>query len=456
MASKILGWLCLAGWLSAGGGPAPAAPRAEFKAGVARVKITPEQPIWLSGYAARNHPSEGVVHDLWIKAVAFEDARGGRAVIVGADLIGLPRAITDPVAARLEKQYGVERARLLFNATHTHSGPVVRSNLTAMYELDEENSRRIQRYGDVVAEALVHAVGGALADLKPAQVLYATGRGSFAINRREPTAKGIRLGVNPAGPSDHTVPVLKVVSPEGTLRAVIFGYACHNTTLGGDFYRISGDYAGFAQLELEKTHPGALALFLQLCGGDQNPNPRGTLELAERHGRSLAAEVSRVLEGDLRPLRGPLRAAFLVTELKFAPHSREQFEARLNDSNPHRARHARLMLQAYDERRPIRSTPYPVQAVRFGRDLTLLALGGEVVIDYQLRIQKEYAGGEPVVTAGYSNDVMCYIPSVRVLKEGGYEPVDSMIYYGMPGPFSEEVEETVMQAVRKVMKRVGR
>ena len=427
-----------------------------FKAGVGRVKITPEEPIWLSGYASRNHPSEGVVHDLWIKAVAFEDARGGRIVIVGADLIGFPRAITEVAAARLQKQYGLDRARLLFNATHTHSGPVVRSNLTAMYDLDAENSRRIQAYGDRILEGVVSAVGAALGNLQPAQLLYGAGRGSFAINRREPTPKGIRLGVNPSGPSDHAVPVLKVSSPDGRLRAVIFGYACHNTTLGGDFYRISGDYAGFAQLELEKSHPEALALFLQLCGGDQNPHPRGKLELAERHGQSLAEEVNRVLGGELRPIGGPLRAAFLTTELYFAPHSREMFEARLNDSNPHRARHARLMLQAYDERRPVRSTPYPVQALRFGKDLTLVALGGEVVVDYQLRIAKEYAGREPVIVAGYSNDVMCYIPSLRVLKEGGYEAADSMIYYGMPGPFREDVEESVMAAVRKVMKRVGR
>lgn len=448
--------LALAGVIGAGT-PSTAAPAgASFKAGVARVKITPEEPIWLSGYASRNHPSDGVVHDLWIKAVALEDARGGRVVIVGADLIGFPRAITDVAAARLQSQYGLDRARLLFNTTHTHTGPVVRSNLTAMYELDPENTRRIQAYGDRILESLISAVGAALGDLQPAQLSYGVGQGSFAINRREPTPKGIRLGVNPSGPSDHSVPVLKVAAPDGRLRAVIFGYACHNTTLGGDFYRIAGDYAGFAQLELEKAHPGATAVFLQLCGGDQNPNPRGKLELAERHGQSLAAEVNRVLAGELRPVRGSLRAAFLTTELYFAPHSRETFEARLNDSNPHRARHARLMLKAYDERRPIRSTPYPVQALRFGNDLTLLALGGEVVVDYQLRIRKEYEGREPVVVAGYSNDVMCYIPSLRVLKEGGYEVADSMIYYGMPGPFREDVEERVMAAVRKVMKRVGR
>ncbi|MEK7409490.1 MAG: neutral/alkaline non-lysosomal ceramidase N-terminal domain-containing protein, partial [Acidobacteriota bacterium] len=421
---------------------------ADFKAGVARVRITPEQPIWLSGYASRNHPSEGAVLDLWLKALALEDGRGGRLVLVTTDLIGLPRAITDVVAARIQKQYGLERARLVFNSSHTHTGPVVRANLTAMYDLDAENGRRVEEYGQQLTEHLASAIGAALGDLKPAVLSYSQGRAAFAINRREPTPKGIRLGVNPSGPTDPDVPVLKVAAPDGTLRAILFGYACHCTTLGGDFYKINGDYAGFAQAELEKAHSGATALFMQLCGGDQNPQPRGKLEMAEQHGKTLAAEIGRVLAGSLKPVRGPIRAAFHVTDLPFAAHTREEFEARLSDKNPARVRHAKLMLRAYDEGRPIRRTPYPVQAVRFGKDLTLVALGGEVVIDYPLRVKREYGTREPIVVAGYSNDVMCYIPSLRVLKEGGYEAVDSMLYYGMPGPFNEEVEEKVFTAIR--------
>lgn len=433
----------------------PAGP-ADFKAGIGRVKITPQGPIWLSGYAARNRPSEGVVHDLWVRALALEDSRGGRLVLIGADLIALPRAITDPVAARLQSNYGLERARVIFTATHTHAGPVVRSNLTAMYDLDAENARRIREYGDVVARALFEAAAAALGDLKPARIQYASGRANFAINRREPTPKGIRIGVNPEGPTDHTVPVIKVTTPEGKLRAVLFAYACHNTTLGQDFYQIAGDFAGFAQLALEEKHPGATAIFFTLCAGDQNPHPRTKLELARQHGEALAAEVERVLQGAMTQLRGPIRAAFLLTDLRFAHHTRETFEQRLNDPNPHRVRHARLMLKAYDEQQPIRSAPYPIQAIRFDRTLTLLALGGEVVIDYQLRFQKEYGGREPLIVAAYANDVAFYVPSLRVLKEGGYEAVDSMIFYGMPGPFDEDVEERVVAAVRQVMKRVGR
>ena len=102
---------------------------ADFQAGVARIRITPQNSIWMSGYASRDHPSEGVLQDLWAKALALEDSRGNRLVIVTVDVIGLPRSISDLVAARVQKQHGLERARLLLNFSHTHTGPLIWRNL---------------------------------------------------------------------------------------------------------------------------------------------------------------------------------------------------------------------------------------------------------------------------------------------------------------------------------------
>jgi hypothetical protein len=428
---------------------------ADFKAGVARLKITPQFPIWMSGYASRTHPSEGVVMDLWARALALEDQKGNRVVIVTTDLVGLPRSISNLVAARVQKQWGLDRAQLVLNSSHTHTGPVIRQNLNTMFSFGEEDEQRVEAYSSKLTDDLVAVIGAALGDLAPADVSYGHGEVGFAMNRREPTPKGVKIGVNPQGPTDHEVPVLRITGPDGKLRAALFAYACHNTTLGGDFYKITGDYAGYAEAELEKEHPGATALFMILCGADQNPNPRGTLELAEKHGKTLAAEVDRVIAGKLQRVRGPIRCAFQVVELGFAPHERSEYEKLLADKNPIKVRWAKAMLRQFDERQPMPRIPYPTQAVRFDKDLTLVALGGEVVVDYDLRIKREFKG-EPIIVAGYSNDVMCYIASLRVLKEGGYEAVDSMVYYGQPGPFNEEVEETIMSGVHSVMKRVGR
>ena len=428
---------------------------ADFRAGVARVDITPKTSIWMSGYGDRKHPSEGVLHPLWAKALAIEDGKRNRVVMVTTDLIGLPRAISDVVAARVLKDFGLDRSRLLLNSSHTHTGPYVRRNLPTMFDLSEQDQGKIAAYGGELTDHLVMVIGEALGKLEPARISFGTGAARFGINRREPTPKGVKIGLNPQGPVDPDVPVIRVTGLDGSLKAVLFAYACHNTTLTGQFYQLSGDYAGFAQIELEKAHPGATALFMMLCGADQNPNPRGTLALAEQHGKTLAVEVDRMLASALTPLKGPVRAAFENIELEFAPHTRETFEEELKDANPSKVRRARVMLQAYDERRPVRRTPYPIQAVRFGKkSLTVLALGGEVVVDYALRAKREYPGGGLIV-AGYSNDVMSYIPSLRVLREGGYEANDSMVYYGQPGPYAEDVEERIFSGVHQVMKRAG-
>lgn len=433
---------------------AQAATAASLKAGVARIDITPQGAVWMSGYAARNKPSEGVLMPLWAKALAIEDGRGTRAVIVTTDLIGLPMELTDLVAARAMEKYKLEREGLVFNASHTHTGPVVRGNLSVMESRQPPFREALADYRKELEQKMLDVIGAALADLAPAELAFDSGEVRFAVNRRQFTPKGVVIGVNPEGPTDPRVPVVRVTSPAGRVRAILFGYACHNTTLTAEFYQLSGDYAGYAQAELEREFPDAVALFVQLCGGDQNPNPRSKLEYAEQHGRALAKEVARVARTKMQPAGGRIRAAYQLAALPFSPHTRAQFEQELSEANVFRQRRAALMLKLYDERREPRLLRYPVQAVRLDRGFTLIAMGGEVVVDYALWAYRTWPR-ERLIVAGYSNDVACYIPSLRVLREGGYEAVDSMIYYGQPGPFTEEVEARIHEAVRRVMKRVG-
>ena len=437
---------------------AAATPRNEFKAGAAKLSITPDAPIWMSGYAGRKSPSAGAAQEVFVKALAIEDRKGHRVVLITADLVGLPREITDAVAARLGQQHKLDRSQILFNASHTHAGPIVWPNLRVMFALDATSQRSVEDYARRVSESLFTVATAALGKVAPAVLVYGEGTAGFAANRRQFDKQGkVTFGVNPKGPMDHRVPVVEVRTAEsGKIEriAILFGYTCHNTTLGSDYLQLSGDYAGAAQREIETRHPGATALFLSLCGADQNPNPRGKAEHVEAHGKSLADAVEAAMAGKTEPVRAPLRSAFQMVDLAFAPHAREQFEEELKHPDVYRQRRAKLMLERYDARLPAGSVPYPVQAIRFHKDLTVLALGGEVVVDYQLRARREYPA-ERLMVAGYSNDVMCYIPSLRVLREGGYEAETSMIYYGQPGKFTEEVEETVFSTIRRVMKRVG-
>jgi neutral ceramidase len=396
---------------------------AEYTAGVARLDITPGRPIRMAGYAAREKLSEGVEMRLWAKALAIEDPKGKRLVLVTTDLIGLPRTVTDVVGARLEKEYGLERSRLVLNSSHTHAGPIVWSSERRASELPDEQKRVVMEYRNALVEQLVAVVGAALKSLTPVEIQFGTGEASFGVNRRMSVGGEVRIGVNPSGPTDPSVPVLKLTRRGGSVMAVVFGYACHNTTLGADNLALSGDYAGQAQADLEKQFPDSTAMFLMLCGGDQNPNPRGSREQVSQHGQALAAEVARVVGQKLTRVEGTIAAAFQVQDLALAE--------------------------------PLgKPVLYPVQAVRFGKSLTLVALGGEVVVDYALQIKRQFPK-TPMIVAGYSNDVMAYIPTAAMLKEGGYEPVTSMRYYGFPSPFADDVQERVMKGARDVLRRVG-
>ena len=172
------------------------------------------------------------------------------------------------------------------------------------------------------------------------------------------------------------------------LLAIVFGYACHNTTLQDGFVQYHGDYAGVAQAALETRHPGATALFMIGCGADANPKPRGTIELVQAHGTALADAVDRVLP-EAAPIAPALHTAYGTVDLPFADAAaRERWQRQLDIDEVYLRRHAALMEETITAGRPAcRSAQRdPIQVWRFGRDLALIGLGGEVVVDYAIRL----------------------------------------------------------------------
>ena len=388
-----------------------------WKAGAASVVITPEKNMWMAGYGFRKKPAEGKVQDLFAKALALQDEKGSRMVIVTNDIIGIIPSMRRAVEKAVLERYKLPRESLLLNASHTHCGPE--------YRVRDGREQEAREYTAFFEARLVEVIGKALEAWAPARLTWAQARAGFAMNRRRDHTlpkdhPNAGKEPNPEGPVDHAVPALRVEAADGELRAVLFGYACHNTAL--NFFHYCGDYAGYAQEYLQAHRPGFTALFLMGCGGDQNPYPRRSgvvpgisdLELTQAHGRSLANAVEMALVVNPRPVRGPLRAAYEEVKLDYAT------------ARP-----------AHD---------YPVQIVRFGGDLTLVALGSEVVVDYSLRIKKDLAGPAPVWVAGYSNDYSGYVPSLRVLREGGYEAAAG---------WADSVEDRIMSKVMELHRNTG-
>ncbi len=426
---------------------------AGYLAGTASRIITPKEPQWLSGYAGRNKPAEGKQHDLFIKALALQDDAGSKFVLVTSDLISMPRSLTEPVAQAIGQKFGIPRENLCFSASHTHCGPVIQDGLINMYDMPDAMRAKVAPYTDFLKRELLDLIADALKDLKPAQLSHGKGIARFAINRRELAKnKSIILGRNPLGPVNHDVPVLKVES-EGQLRAIVFGYACHNTTLS--FYEWCGDYAGFAQAEIEKKHPKALAMFWTGCGGDANPNPRGTVELAKQHGQELAEAVLAVLQQKMQPIEGKLRATYTTIALPLAPlPTVEQWRADTLSKTYAARKRAERYLAMIEKNEPLpKDYPhYPVQVWKLGDSVTWLMLGGEVVIDYDIRLRKSLPEIKHLWIMAYANDCPAYIPSVRVLQEGGYEANFSMIYYGMPSTWAPAIEDLI---VNKLVQLTG-
>ncbi|MFO0968023.1 MAG: neutral/alkaline non-lysosomal ceramidase N-terminal domain-containing protein [Gemmataceae bacterium] len=423
-----------------------------WKAGLAEIKITPTMPVVMSGYAGRTKPFEKVAADLYVKALALEDGDGQRGVIVTSDLLGFPAAVAEPICARITKKTGLSRERILLNSSHTHAGPLLSLTMPAK-EAPGEAQRTVEYTRDL-QDKVVEVVVQALGRLEPARLSWGGGVIHFAMNRREFTPERIILGVNPRGLADRSVPVLRIDAADGTLRAVLFGAATHGTTLGPDNYQLCGDYAGFAQSYVQEKHPKAQALFMLGCAGDSNPYPRGTMEMARKHGETLGAEVCRVLEGKLRPVAGPLRIAFGRADLPLQSLAPEAVRKLAADKRHPQAYAATQMLALLEKgEKPPSHYSAPLTVWQLGADLTLVGLSGEVVVDYVPLLEKTL-GPNKLWIAAYCNDVFGYLPSARVLSEGGYETRG--LYAGATGVFDPRAEQVVVERVRELARKAGR
>jgi hypothetical protein len=431
-----------------------------WKAGAAKVAITPEEPLWMAGYAARTRPTDGKLTELWVKALVLEDPDGNRGLVLTLDLVGIDRTLSQAVCGSLKEQYGLQREQIAICTSHTHSGPVVGRNLGPLHYLllDALQRQAVDAWVAKFQKQVDAVVGEAIGKLAPSEVSWGSGTTTLAVNRRENPAATVpqwRTAGKLLGPSDYDVPVLAVRDADGNLTAVLFGYACHATTLSG--YQWSGDYPGYAQMDLEKVHSGCVALFFAGCGADQNPLPRGTVELAEHYGERLATAVDTVLlTSQMHPVEGALRMTYAEIDLPLGTlPTRERIELNAKSENRYEVARATMLLEQIDGGTPLSQTyPYPVSAWSIGDDLKFVTLGGEVVVDYAIRLKSELAATSTWV-AGYANDVMAYVPSRRVLAEGGYEGGGAMVYYGLPTVWSPEIENDIVGEVHRQVELVS-
>jgi neutral ceramidase len=442
--------------VACGGGLAFSQEKPAWKAGVARAVLTPEKSVWLAGYGSKRAP-DGKLHDLWMKALALEDNAGHRAVLITSDFQGVPRMMSDRVFAQLKTQFKLERTQVMFTFSHNHCGPRLGDDLIDYYPVEAAQEELVEEYTTTMVTKAVAMVGEALSRLAPASLQIGKGNATFAVNRRnnreadvpDLIAKGTPL----VGPVDHSVPALTVTRPDGKLEAVLFGYACHPTTLS--FRTWCGDYPGFAQLEIEQAHPGTTAMFVNTCGGDQNPLPRRKVELCKKYGHMLAVGVEEALKQPLKPVSSGLRTAFEIVDLPYLKNvSREELTALAKNPTGIKGRWSRRLLKKLDAGHKFESAyPYPIHAWQLGKEMLVVGMGAETVVDYALRFKREF--GEGTWVMGYADDMISYIPSRRVWEEGGYEGGSNLYEYGRPAfRWDGGIEDIISDSVQKLVKQV--
>jgi neutral ceramidase len=419
-----------------------------WRAGAASTVITPAGSMWLAGWAVRTAPSRGTLTELHAKALAIEDHRGSRLVLLTVDLIAVSREIATAVAGQIQQRWGLPRERLMICASHTHCGPEVRPDKVPFFRIPPEYAGKIGPHVSWLTTRLVEVIGAAIAEMQPARLTAHQASVPFAHNRRGASAV------------DRDVPVLEVSAADGRRRAVVFGYACHNTTMPPDDGRYCGDYAGFAQAALEADEPAPVAMFVAGAGADQDPDPRGTIDLARQHGLALAEAVRRSLAtpGAGVEVAGLLGVAYEEIPLVFQPlPPREVLEAdRASGDLPTRTKAEHLLARLDGGASFAATYPCPLHVARLGDALLIIALGGEPVIDYARWFKHRHAApGRLVWVAGYANDMFGYVPTARVLREGGYEGNRSVLWSALPTPFAEDTERRITDGVDRLVEQLG-
>jgi len=433
-------------------------------AGTAKIKITPEEPVMMAGYGSRDHASEGVAADLFARALAFDDGSGQAKVLVTADIIGFGPVISRALKEEAARRYGLTEANLLLVGSHTHNGPVISER--ALVDHPEQVKAR-DAYVDGLRTKILQIIGEALKHREPARLEWARGGAGIGMYRRVAKPDGTWVfGDNPEGTTDPDLPVLAVRTPDGRLKALFFTYACHCTSIrsGKDrFYWIHPDWA-ICCTNLEKKLPGTQVMFVTGCGGDIDPAGKGPLAEAEKNGDAMEGSLEEVLSrGKFSRVEGPIRSALRRIDLPLEKIDPAAVEAMRRDGRPADKSFAEGLIGRLHQGAmcgmPIR---YPIVTWRFGSGPTIVALSGEVCVEYALRLKKEL-GADQVWPIGYANEVMCYIPSERVLHENGYESGWSpkwgrgvaafqMSGSGWDVPFAYGLEDRIISTVHDLIK----
>jgi len=378
----------------------------ELWVGHGRVDITPPLGCRMMGYASRKEGAAGV-HDPLTASALWLAAGEQRAVLVAYDLASYDEEIVAVLRTAIREATGLMDKEIVLNTSHTHAGPVVarRPNMPLNH-----------KYVATVAERTAQAVCAARDEAQPARLRVGSAPLDIGVNRRERLADGtIRLGVNPDGPSLREL-TLWVFEREDADAIGLFNVPVHGTTMGGDNLLLSAEWMGTARTFAEADSPGRRLVFVQGCGGDQNPyRGQGGFAQVEKHGRAAAAAIAHAWQSAKEVPGTPLR---LASRLCVGP---------VADG---------------------RTWPIPVVGMALG-EAVLVGLSGEACIAYAFHA-REVSTAASTMALGYTNGSVGYLPTAEIIAEGGYEAIANK-YFKVGDAWSPKIEERLREAITETL-----
>jgi hypothetical protein len=438
-----------------------------MKFALAKAAVTPQRPVFLAGYGSRDHPSEGVLDDLYMRAVVLRERQ--TLCILTIDALGGDRSFVRGIKAALRERIGLREEHVLINFSHTHSSVYLtgedaegrRGNYSIVQQDWPERDEDLDyaediRYFHFLAETAVRLAADCLTRLEDGEIRICRGSTAIGISRRLMTEDGMRFRPNPDAEIDRELFVIQLVGAQGGIKGILFGCACHPVCM--DQYFISAEFPGWACRLLEERYPEAQAVFLQGCTADIMPVRTAdvdrfrttTPEEMRRIGGILADEVIALLErGGFTPIGGRIEAELLDVRLYTESPDYETIAAiAQNEANSaYKRRAARRVLASIREGREKRSLGQYIAIWRFGERWRLIALEGEIPSAYALMLRALFPQHN-VIALGYSNGVSTYIPTRRILREGGYE-AEAYLFHTYRGPLVPETEEIILGAIAR-------
>lgn len=395
------------------------AARAEFRAAAVKVDITPKSPQWLMGYGARQ--STGV-HDPIFHRIAALDDGATQIFLIASDLCLFSPSVYDNVTAELARETGIQPRQVWWTVTHTHSAPEV--GPPGMYDvLLKGRSEHAWNpdYLEFIKTTLISGIKEARMKLASARVATGIGMARANINRRARDLDGtISLGLNPDGPVDRQIGLIRLERPDGSLIGLIANYAMHGTVLGGRFVEVSGDGPGVVASYVEDKL-GAPMLYINGAAGNIAPIYTVQNDVKSAHlGEFRVLLGNKILDAN-RDLAPGSDAKLFLAE-KWIETPRRSGLGWPDDLPSYAAKSANG---------DVNLVRIPVRFLRIN-DSVAWAAPVELFCEIAMRVRNE-SPFRYTFFFGYSNGWLGYLPTAQAFREGGYEPRTS--------PFTEQVEK---------------